>query len=229
MHPAVGLAIAYVVGSIPAAYIAGRLVRGIDLREHGSGNLGATNAYRVLGAKTATVVMLFDAAKGALPVLFFPQWTTGPRPALWAIAYGVAAIVGHVRPIFLLWKGGGKGVATATGVFLALAWLPTLIAVAVWLTVILRSGYVSLASLCAAVVLPIALAFTEGVRSPLFIVAVAVGTFVFWSHRANIGRLRRGEEHRFGAKRDPVAGAGGPWDATNRAASGGTDPGTPPR
>lgn len=213
MHPAVGLAIAYLLGSIPAAYIAGKLARGIDLREHGSGNLGATNAYRVLGAKIASAVMLFDAAKGAIPVLLFPRWDTAARPELWAIAYGIAAIFGHVRPIFLLWKGGGKGVATATGVFLGLAWLPTLVAFIVWLGVLLRSGYVSLASLCAATVLPIVLAFTEGVRSPHFAVGVAIGLFVFWSHRANIGRLRRGEEHRFGTKPQPTAPAAPPaWD-----------------
>ena len=212
MHPAVGIAIAYILGSIPAAYIAGRLAKGIDLREHGSGNLGATNAYRVLGAKISSAVMAFDAAKGAIPVLLFPRWMETDQPGLWAIAYGIAAIFGHVRPVFLLWKGGGKGVATATGVFLGLAWLPTLLAFLVWLVVLLRSGYVSLASLCAAVVLPVALAFTEGVRSPLFAVAIAVGLFVFFSHRANIGRLRRGEEHRFGAKQQAPAAAGnGAW------------------
>lgn len=212
MHPAIGLAIAYLLGSIPAAYIAGKLARGIDLREHGSGNLGATNAYRVLGGKIASAVMLFDAAKGAIPVLLFPQWDTTDRPELWAIAYGVAAIFGHVRPIFLLWKGGGKGVATATGVFLGLAWLPTLAAFVVWVVVLVRSGYVSLASLCAAVVLPIVLAFTEGVRSPHFAVGIAIGLFVFWSHRANIGRLRRGEEHRFGTRQQP-ASTHAAWDA----------------
>ena len=228
MHPAIGLAIAYLLGSIPAAYIAGRLARGIDLREHGSGNLGATNAYRVLGAKIASAVMAFDAAKGAIPVLLFPRWFETTRPDLWAMAYGIAAITGHVRPIFLLWKGGGKGVATATGVFLGLAWFPTLLAFAVWLTVILRWGYVSLASLCAAVILPIALAFTEGPRSPMFIVSVAVGLFVFVSHRANIGRLRRGEEHRFGAKQEAPPSAPA-WDATKRSpASPSGDPGSSP-
>jgi glycerol-3-phosphate acyltransferase PlsY len=212
MHPLAGIAIAYLLGSIPAAYIAGKLTRGIDLRQHGSGNLGATNAYRVLGAKVASVVMAFDAAKGAVPVLLFPRWLETSQPDLWAIAYGLAAIVGHVRPIFLLWKGGGKGVATASGVFLGLAWLPTLLAFAVWLLVIFTSGYVSLASLSAAIVLPLALAFTEGVRSPHFIVAAGVGLFVFWSHRANIGRLRRGEEHRFGAKGSaPPASSDAGW------------------
>src|SRR3954464_15552032 len=101
----------YALGSIPAAYIAGQS-RGIDLRQHGSGNLGATNVYRVLGAKVAVVVLLFDAAKGAVPVLWFPR-LVAPRVSdpgtltLWAIGFGIAAIIGHVRPVFLLWKGGG--------------------------------------------------------------------------------------------------------------------------
>jgi acyl phosphate:glycerol-3-phosphate acyltransferase len=164
----------------------------------------------VLGAKIASVVMAFDAAKGAVPVLLFPRWMDTTFPDLWAIAFGVAAIVGHVRPIFLLWKGGGKGVATASGVFLGLAWLPTLLAFVVWLAVLMRSGYVSLASLCAAIVLPVALLFTEGVRSPHFVVAASVGVFVFWSHRANIGRLRRGEEHRFGLKHRGAEKSGDP-------------------
>jgi glycerol-3-phosphate acyltransferase PlsY len=112
----------------------------------------------------------------------------------------VAAIVGHVRPIFLLWKGGGKGVATAAGVFLALTPIPTLIGIAVFVAVLLVSGYVSLGSLAAAVALPLAVLVLDGAHSPVLVVAVLVALFVFWTHRANIGRLRRGEEHRFGRK-----------------------------
>jgi acyl phosphate:glycerol-3-phosphate acyltransferase len=139
MHPAIGLVGAYVLGSVPAAYIAGRVVKGIDLRQHGSGNLGATNVYRVLGGKVAAAVLVFDAAKGALPVVLLPRLLPTERPLLWAIAYGIAAIVGHVRPLFLLWKGGGKGVATAAGVFAALVPIPALIAVAVWTLVLWAS------------------------------------------------------------------------------------------
>lgn len=202
MHPAVGLLIAYLLGSIPAAYLAGRLGRGIDLREHGSGNLGATNVYRTLGAKIAIVVLLIDTLKGALPTLYLPRYVVSDwRPSSLAIAFGIAAIVGHVRPIFLLWKGGGKGVATASGVFFALAPIPMLAAFLVWVTVLFSSGYVSLASLVAAVVLPAGIAIRDGVRAPLFAIGVAVALFVFWTHRANIGRLRRGEEHRFGRKK----------------------------
>ncbi len=208
MSPYLGLVLAYLAGSIPAAYIAGKVTRGIDLRQHGSGNLGATNVYRVLGAKVAVAVLLFDAAKGAVPVLWFPRLIT-PRVSdpsaltLWAIAFGIAAIVGHVRPIFLLWKGGGKGVATASGVFGALAPAAIGIVLLVWLGVLVVSGYMSLASLAGAAVLPVAIAVMGGLRSPLFAVSVVVAVFVFWTHRSNIGRLRRGEEPRFGRKTQP--------------------------
>ena len=200
IHPAILVGLSYLIGSIPAAYLAGKLTRGIDLREHGSGNLGATNVYRVLGPRIALVVLLFDALKGAVPVLVFPNITASPRPELWAIAYAVAAIAGHVRSVFLLLRGGGKGVATAAGAFMALAPLPSIIALAVFLTVLFAWGYVSLGSLTAAVVLPIAIGLREGVRSPLFAVSAIVAAFVFWTHRGNIGRLRRGEEPRFGKK-----------------------------
>src|SRR5688500_5216550 len=173
MHPALGLAVSYVLGSIPAAYLAGRLTRGIDLRQHGSGNLGATNVYRTLGGKVAAGVLLVDARKGALPVLLLPRWTESSiDPVRLAIAYGVAAIIGHVRPVFLLWKGGGKGVATASGVFFALAPIAMTVCLVVWLVVVFVWGYVSAASLAAALVLPAAIAVIDGLRSPLFAVSV---------------------------------------------------------
>jgi glycerol-3-phosphate acyltransferase PlsY len=197
MSPIVGVVLSYLAGSVPSAYLAGK-VRGVDLRQHGSGNLGATNVVRVLGAKIGGVVFLADLLKGFLPVYFLPRYTETLRPELWALVYGVAAIAGHVKPIFLLGKGGGKGVATATGVFLALAPIPVLVTNAVWITVFYFTRYVSLASLLAALVLPVAiLAWTRNPQSPVFISSVVIASFVFWTHRANIGRLRRGEEHRF--------------------------------
>jgi len=197
MSPIVGVLISYLAGSIPSAYVAGTF-RGVDLRKHGSGNLGATNVVRVLGAKIGAVVFLADLLKGFLPVYFLPRYTETLRPEVWALVYGVAAIAGHVKPIFLLGKGGGKGVATATGVFLALAPVPVLVTNAVWITVFYFTRYVSLASLLAAAVLPVAiLAWTRNPQSAVFIASVIIASFVFWTHRANIGRLRRGEEHRF--------------------------------
>jgi glycerol-3-phosphate acyltransferase PlsY len=198
--PGVLVALAYLIGSIPTAYLAGKLTRGIDLREHGSGNLGATNVYRVLGPRIAVLVLIVDAAKGAIPVLVFPGLTSSPRPDLWAIGYAVAAIAGHVRSAFLLWRGGGKGVATAAGAFLSLAPIPSLVALAIFIVVLLAWGYVSLGSLTAAVALPLVIGLRDGLRSPLFMVSALVAAFVFWTHRANIARLRRGEEPRFGKK-----------------------------
>jgi len=204
MSPLVGVVLSYLAGSFPSAYLAGKF-RGVDLRKHGSGNLGATNVVRVLGAKIGAVVFLADILKGFLPVYFMPKYTETLRPEVWALIYGVAAIAGHVKPIYLLGKGGGKGVATATGVFLALAPIPVLVTNAVWITVFYFTRYVSLASLLAAAVLPIAiLAWTRNPRSLVFIASVMVASFVFWTHRENIGRLRRGEEHRFVKKESAV-------------------------
>jgi len=200
MSPLAGLLLSYLLGSIPSAYIAGKLTKGIDLREHGSGNLGATNVYRVLGAKVAAVVFLADLLKGAVPVLLFPGWTVASHVDHWRFAYGLAAILGHVRPIFLLGKGGGKGVATAAGVFFALAPYAMAAALLTFVVVVYASGFVSLGSLAGAAVLAVPLLVTNGPRSPLFVVGALVALFVVWSHRANIGRLRRGEEHRFGRK-----------------------------
>jgi glycerol-3-phosphate acyltransferase PlsY len=116
------------------------------------------------------------------------------------IALGVAAIVGHVRPVFLLGQGGGKGVATASGVFLGLAPLPTVMVMALFAVVVWRTRYVSAGSLAAAAMLPWVLAWQARGVGPLVIVGAAVAAFVFWTHRENIGRLRRGEERRLGGQ-----------------------------
>jgi glycerol-3-phosphate acyltransferase PlsY len=200
VNPAVALALSYATGSLPFAWLAGK-ASGVDLRQQGSGNLGATNVFRVLGWKIGIAVFLADALKGALPVLLLPpRITSSIDPKLWAIACGIAAIAGHVRPLFLRFRKGGKGVATAAGVFFALAPVPMLVTFALFVVVVLGTGYVSVGSLLSAIVLPTFLLVTQGPRAPLFLVSVVIATFVFWTHRANIGRLRRGEEHRFGKR-----------------------------
>ena len=206
----------YLLGSIPAAYIAGR-ARGIDLRQHGSGNLGATNVIRVLGARIGMLVFAFDMLKGAVPTLLFPQWVPVAamplgNPLIFAILCGVCAIAGHTRPVFLGLGKGGKGVATAAGVFLALAPVQTALVLLVFAVVLWSSGYVSLGSLTSATLLPVLLGLTVGPRSPLFVISVLVAVFVFWTHRANIERLRKGEEHRFG-KKDNATKRPGPFVA----------------
>ena len=124
----------YFTGAFPTSYLAGRLARGIDLRQHGSGNLGATNVIRVLGWKAATPVFMIDIFKGFAPTFFFPRLDGSPRWE-WALAYGAAAIVGHVYSVYVRFKGG-KGVATSAGVFLALAPWALLAALVVWLTLV---------------------------------------------------------------------------------------------
>jgi glycerol-3-phosphate acyltransferase PlsY len=206
MNPAIGLVVAYIVGSFPSAYLAGRLLKGIDLRTVGSGNLGATNVYRTLGFGAALAVLLLDLAKGALPVLLLPKLLDvgaagSDRAFWWALAYGIAAIAGHAKPVFLMWKGGGKGVATATGVFLVLAPTALLTTVIVCIVVVWYSAYMSLGSITAAVLFP-ALVWINGGISPVFWGALLVATFICWTHRSNIVRLRNGTESRLFKKKE---------------------------
>ncbi|MCE9602450.1 MAG: glycerol-3-phosphate 1-O-acyltransferase PlsY [Gemmatimonadetes bacterium] len=202
MNPALAVLIAYVAGSFPSAYLAGRALKGIDLRTVGSGNLGATNVYRTLGAGAASVVLLIDALKGALPAALLPamidpSYRSGPNATLWwGLACGVAAIAGHAKPIFLLGKGGGKGVATGSGVFAALAPAAIGLAVIVFAAIVYRSRMVSLASIGGSLSLPIAVAFTLGADSPVFAASCLIALFVVWMHRANIQRIRAGTEPR---------------------------------
>jgi glycerol-3-phosphate acyltransferase PlsY len=185
---------AYLLGATPTSYIAGRLARGIDLREHGSRNLGATNVYRVLGWGWAIPVGLLDILKGAIPASLFAAWARGPAwlpPAL-----GAAAVVGHVFSPFVGFKGG-KGVATAAGIFLALAPLAVLIAVPVWAATLWLTGYVSVASLLAAATFPVWVRLTVPATPATFWAAVVLAALIVVSHRANVRRLLAGTENRF--------------------------------
>ena len=190
---------AYAAGAIPTSLWVGRLFHRVDLRREGSGNLGATNVFRVLGWKTALPVVLVDILKGWAPAALFPQ-VGADGGAGWGMAYGAASILGHV---FSFWVGfrGGKGVATSAGVFLALAPIGTGVAVAVWIVAVWTTGFVSVGSIAAALTLPAVLLVTPVAREPLILpVTVLLAAFVLWTHRTNIGRLLRGEEHRFRRK-----------------------------
>lgn len=198
---AAALAASYLLGAIPASYIAGRMVAGIDLRQHGSGNLGATNLYRTLGWKVALPVALFDIVKGAVPVLVFAPPVSDSR--LFALACGVLAIVGHVFSLFVKFRGG-KGVATAAGVMLGLTPLAVLVLLAVWGAVVLMTGYVSLGSITAAALLPGLVWVLHPASRSLVPFDAVVAATIIWLHRANIRRLLAGTEHRFGRHR-PVA------------------------
>jgi glycerol-3-phosphate acyltransferase PlsY len=189
------LALSYLLGATPTSYWVGRVFHGKDLREHGSGNLGATNALRVLGWRSALPVVLMDTLKGYIPVSLFAELAGVGFP--WTLALGTAAILGHM---FSLWVGfkGGKGMATSAGVFLGLAPWAVLIGFALWLLLTLATGYVSLASIAAAAVLPPLIAVTPHQGGDALVwFATPLAVFVVWKHRANIGRLMRGEENRF--------------------------------
>jgi acyl phosphate:glycerol-3-phosphate acyltransferase len=190
----------YFLGAIPTSYLVSRLFARIDLREHGSGNLGATNLYRVLGWKYAVPVALFDIAKGAIPVLLLAPLASGSQ--LFALACGVAAILGHVFSVFVRFKGG-KGVATAAGVMLGLTPVALAVCAAVWGLLVLLTGYVSVASIAAAAVLPLAVYLLERPStSELLWIDAGVALGVILLHRRNIQRLLSGTESRF--RRSPA-------------------------
>lgn len=195
------LAVSYFIGAFPTSYVVGRLARGIDLRQHGSGNLGATNAFRVLGWRAALPILVVDTAKGFLPAFCFPRWDGSPRWE-WALAYGAAAIFGHVYSVYVRFRGG-KGVATSAGVFLALAPAAVGAGLLVWVLLVWTTRIVSVASIAAAVVVPVAVLLTQG-TGPVLWLSLALGAFIIYAHRQNIRRLLRGEEHRFG-RRAPEA------------------------
>lgn len=196
---------AYLAGSFPTAYLVGK-ANGVDLRTVGSGNLGATNVFRTLGWKWGLLVYLADGLKGLLPTMLLPTAVGVAGGWPWGVAIGVLAILGHVKPIFLMGKGGGKGVATASGVFFALAPIAGAIAVLAFAIVVAFTRYVSLGSLVAAVVLPVVIVIQARAVTPLTIVATVIAAFVFWTHRENISRLLRGEERRIGSGKAAQAG-----------------------
>jgi len=188
------LVLAYLIGATPTSYLAGKLGRGIDLREHGSKNLGATNVFRVLGWAYAIPVGLIDMAKGAVPVAILGPWSNGP--GWFMVALGLAAVLGHMYSPYVRFKGG-KGVATAAGMFLALAPLAIVLSMLVWTATLWLSGYVSVASLAAAVPFPLWVRLTVPRQPYTLWASVILALLIVYAHRANIRRLRDGTENRF--------------------------------
>jgi glycerol-3-phosphate acyltransferase PlsY len=190
-------ALAYLLGSIPFGLLIGRWIKGVDIRQHGSKNIGATNVFRVVGRSWGVTVLLLDALKGyaavALPfaVMGRPE---GFRPE--CIAIGLSAVLGHTFSVWIKFKGG-KGVATSLGVFLALAPEATLATFGLWIAIFSLSRIISIASLSAAVIFPIAVSVLYSGRPGFFWIfgtALFLGSFIFYTHRGNIARLRKGEE-----------------------------------
>jgi glycerol-3-phosphate acyltransferase PlsY len=192
--------VGYLAGAIPFAYIAGRVFGGVDLRRHGSGNLGATNTFRLLGARIALVVLALDVAKGFIPVALAPALSaTGDIPREWLmLTAAFFAVIGHMFSVFVSFAGG-KGIATTAGAFAALAPWPLAAAAAVFGLVFAAKRIVSLASIVSATAFPIAVFVLDGTGFapapwPLRAAALVVSVVVLLKHRSNMRRLVRGEE-----------------------------------
>ncbi len=197
---------AYIIGSIPTSIITGKLLRGIDIRDHGSLNPGATNTFRVLGKKIGICVGLFDIFKGFFAVYFLPDLLPSGgiiSAEIRMICAGIAVVSGHVWTVFAGFKGG-KGVGTAFGVFLGLAPVPSLLTAIVWCSLTFGTGYVSLGSIVSAAVLPVLIIVLGqlggNLSIPVTVVSLIVGVLVIVRHRSNISRLLKGEENRFGSR-----------------------------
>jgi glycerol-3-phosphate acyltransferase PlsY len=194
---------ANLIGSIPSAIWVGRKFYGIDVREHGSGNAGATNVFRVLGKGPGTVVLLMDIIKGFLSVMlayqmgyyFAEQGTQSSQmTGFFPVAFGVLSVVGHMLPIFAKFKGG-KGVATLFGVIIALDPRVAGLALLVFVVVNIVTGYVSVGSLMAGLSIPVLFLQVFGYRDvSLIVFSVSVGILIVYTHRKNIRRLMAGEE-----------------------------------
>jgi glycerol-3-phosphate acyltransferase PlsY len=185
------IAAGYLAGSVPFGYWAVRLLRGVDIRRVGSGNIGATNVWRAYGWRYGAPVMLLDVAKGFVPALLGDLFVGD----LTAVLAGGAAMIGHWRPLFMRFEKGGKTVATASGVFFAVAPLVGLAAVGVWVLVVLVTRYISLGSMLAALALPF-IAWGLGEPWPTIAFAAIAAVAVLLLHRANVGRIATGTERK---------------------------------
>ena len=201
--------VAYLLGSIPAGYLAGK-AKGIDIRTVGSGNIGATNAFRILGKTAGTIVLIADGLKGWVAVavvpgliyqLVFPN-ARDQAPEYLRIIAGIVAILGHNYTCWLKFKGG-KGVATSAGVLAALVPLAFVISLATWILVCLITRYVSVASIVAAVVLPFATWLAHRYSTPMIVISGVMAALVIYKHKANISRLMNGTENKIGRKPGP--------------------------
>lgn len=204
--------IAYLLGSIPTGFLVAK-ARGVDIRTVGSGNIGATNVFRILGKAAGVFVLVVDAAKGWLAVFVVAKLVSGwfyPEPGSPALEWfrlcaGIAAILGHNYTCWLHFKGG-KGIATSAGVLVALVPKPLLVVLAIWIIIFALSRYVSLASIVAALSLPFA-AWAFGETRTIIFVTAALAALAIYKHKANIQRLINGTENRIGAKKGSSAEA----------------------
>ena len=191
------LLLGYLFGSFPTGYLAGRIAKGIDIRSLGSGSTGATNVLRQIGKRAAITVFLLDVLKGVLSILLAKYFLLNDS---WQVAIGLSTLIGHIWPIWLNWKGG-KAVATGLGIFLGISWQVGLATLGIFIIMIALFRIVSLASVSAALTLPLImfLSFrTSNISLPFLVISLLAMTLVIWRHRENIIRLIKGKEPRIG-------------------------------
>lgn len=198
--------LSYLVGSIPAGYIVGKLFKKIDIRAYGSGNIGFTNALRVLGVLPGAIVLIADVGKGAIAVLAISRLgaiqASSLTPYMRELCGGFA-MVGHVWTVFLKFRGG-KGVATSLGIFTSLFWQAGLVSLGVWIIAVGITRYVSLGSILLCITFCVAVFITNGEYVwAIRIMALAVTVIVIYRHKGNIQRLIKGEERKFGHREKP--------------------------
>src|SRR5215469_9026999 len=194
MYPLLGLIAAYLIGGIPFGYLIVKWKTGADVREAGSGNIGATNVLRTTGRGAGIVTLLLDIAKGTCAVWIADKLTAGNIH--WTSAAALAVIAGHAYPIFLKFHGG-KAVASFIGAFLVLTPVPLLASLLLFVIVVAASRHISLGSIVAAGSLPLAVYLIEHPPAPVLIASLIAGAFVIYRHASNIQRLRSGVEHVF--------------------------------
>ena len=191
------LAFGYLLGSMPNGYLAGKWIAGIDLRLKGSGSTGATNVLRHVGKWPALIVFLLDVIKGAIPVVVARSFGLNDY---WQVVAGLAALIGHIWPVWLGWKGG-KAVATGLGMLLGLTWQVGIACFGIFLTVLSITRIVSLSSVISALSLPflMLLSFQDNTFRPAFLyLGIVTTAMVIWRHRSNLKRLSKGEEPKIG-------------------------------
>jgi len=187
------LLLGYLLGSFPSGYLAGRIIKGIDIRSIGSGSTGATNVLRHIGKRAAIAVFLIDVSKGIISILLAKYLLLNDS---WQVTVGLSALLGHIWPVWLKWRGG-KAVATGLGVFLGISWQVGLASLGVFLLVISLFRIVSLASVIASLSLPLImyLSFNNSDFSiPYLLISLLAMVLVIWRHRENINRLIKGKE-----------------------------------
>ena len=191
------LVLGYLFGSFPSGYVAGKIVKGVDIRTLGSGSTGATNVLRQIGKRAAITVFLIDVFKGVLSILVAKYFLLNDS---WQVAIGLSTLIGHIWPVWLNWKGG-KAVATGLGVFLGLSWQVGIATLGIFILMISLFRIVSLASVASALALPLIMFISfknTSISLPFLIISLLAMVLVIWRHRENIVRLIKGKEPKIG-------------------------------